>query len=142
MYQILKTDCLKLVRLPRDRVLALLPILGKPLQARYYGPYNVDKKLSDVNYIVNTPGRHKQKQLCHVNMLKQYIDRDSSSVTPISVVSSVPQEQSEMNSEDMNLIKADPASSNLQNPDILKDLDQKLSHLDPVQRKELKQLIH
>ena len=47
-----------------------------------------------------------------------------------------------MNPEDMNLIKSDPASSKLQNSDILKDLDQKLSHLDPVQRKELKQLIH
>ena len=73
-------------------------------------------------------------------MLKQYIDMDSFSVTLISVVSSVPQEQSEMNSED--LIKSDPASSKLQNSDILKDLDQKLSHLNPVQRKELKQLIH
>ena len=29
----------------------------------------VDKKLSGVNYIVNTPGRRKQKQLCLVNML-------------------------------------------------------------------------
>ena len=125
--------------MPGDRVLALLPIPGKPLQARYYGPYTVDKQISDVNYIVNTPGRRKQKQLCHVNMLKQYIDRDSSSVTPISVVSSVPQEQSEMNSEDMKFTKSDPASSKLQNSDILKDLDQKLSHLGPVQRKELKQ---
>ena len=126
--------------MPGDSVLALLPIPGKPLQARYYGPYTADKKISDVNYIVNTPGRRKQS--CHVNMLKQYIDRDSASVTPISVVSSVPQEQTEMNSEDMNLIKSDPASSKLQNFDILKDLDQKLSHLDPVRRKELKQLIH
>ena len=82
--------------MPGDRVLALLPIFGKPLQARYYGLYTVDKKISDVDYIVNTPGRRKQKQLCHVNMHKQYIDRDSSSATPISVVSSVPQEQSEM----------------------------------------------
>ena len=128
--------------MPGDRVLALLPIPGKPLQARYYGPYTVDKQISDVNYIVNTPGRRKQKQLCHVNMLKQYIDRDSSSVTPISVVSSVPQEQSEMNSEDINLTKSDPASSKLQNSDILKDLDQKLSYLDPVQSKEMKQLIY
>ena len=54
---------------PGDKVLALLPIPGRPLQARYYGPYTVDKKLSDVNYIVNTPGRRKQKQLCHINML-------------------------------------------------------------------------
>ena len=75
-------------------------------------------------------------------MLKQYLDRDSSSVTPINVVRLVPQEQSELTSEDMNLIKSDPASSQLQNSDILKDLDQKISHLDPVQRKELKQLIH
>ena len=63
--------------MPGDRVLALLPIPGKPLQTRYYGPYTVDKQISDVNYIVNTPGRNKQKQLCHVNMLKQYIDRDT-----------------------------------------------------------------
>ena len=128
--------------MPGDRVLALLPILGKPLQARYYGLYTVDKKISDVNYIVNRPGRRKQKQLCLFNMHKQYIDRDSSSATPISVVSSVPQEQSEMNSEDMNVIKSDPALSKLQNSDILKDLNLKLSHLDQIQRKELKQLIH
>ena len=31
--------------MPGDRVLALLPIPGKPLQARYYGPYTVDKKI-------------------------------------------------------------------------------------------------
>ena len=73
-------------------------------------------------------------------MFKQYID--SSSVTPINVVSSVPQEQSEMNSEDMSLIKSDPVLSKLQNSDILKDLDQKFLHLNPAQRKELKQFIH
>ena len=63
---------------PGDKVLAFLTIPGKPLQARYYGPYTVDKKLSDVNYIVNTPGRRKQKQLCLINMLIKYIDMDSS----------------------------------------------------------------
>ena len=51
-------------------MVALLPILGRPLQARYNGPYTVEEKLSDVNYTVNTPGRRKQKQLCHINMLK------------------------------------------------------------------------
>ena len=30
---------------PGDKVFALLPIPGKPLQARYYGLYTVDKKL-------------------------------------------------------------------------------------------------
>ena len=45
---------------PGDKVLALLPIPGRPLQARYYGPYTVHKKISDVNCIINTPGRRKQ----------------------------------------------------------------------------------
>ena len=126
---------------PGDKVLALLPIPGKPLKARYYGPYTVRKKLSDVNYIVNTPGRRKQKQLCHINMLKKYIDRDSSVISTVNLVNSVPLEQNQMDTEDMNIVKSDPSSSKLQNSDILKDLDQKLSHLDSDQRLELKQLI-
>ena len=58
---------------PGDKVLALLPIPGRPLQSRYYGPYTVDKRLSDLTYTVNTFWRRKQKQakqLCHINMLK------------------------------------------------------------------------
>ena len=54
---------------PGDKVLALLPLPGRPLQARYFGPYTIDKKMSDLNYIINTPGRRKNKQMCHVNML-------------------------------------------------------------------------
>ena len=41
----------------------------------------------------------------------------------------------------MNFVKSDPSSSKLQNSDILKDLDQKLYHLDSDKRLELKQLI-
>ena len=81
---------------PGDKVLALLPIPGHPLQARYFGPYTVDKKLSDANYIVNTPGRRKQKQLCHINMLKKYIDRDSNVISSVNIVNSVPHEQNQM----------------------------------------------
>ena len=45
---------------PGYKVPALLPIPGRPLQLRYYGPYTVDKTLSDVNYIVNCSERRKQ----------------------------------------------------------------------------------
>ena len=55
-----------------DRNLALLPIPYNPLQARYYRPYEVVKKTSDVYYIINTPRRRKSQQLCHVNMLNVY----------------------------------------------------------------------
>ena len=87
-----------------DKVLAFLPIPGKPLQARYYGSYTVDKKLSDVYYIVNTPGRRKQKQLCHINMLKRYIDRDRSVISSVNLVNCVPLEQNQLDSEDMNFV--------------------------------------
>ena len=130
---------------PGDKVIALLPIPGRPLQARYYGPYTVEKRLSDVNYIVNTPRRRKQKQLCHINMLKKYIDRDSdndsSVISSVSIVNSVPHEQNQTDFEEMNSVNCEPLSSKLQNSDILHDLDQKLSHLDPDKKHELKQLI-
>ena len=40
-----------------DQVLALLPATGKPLQPIYFGPYIIEKKLSDVNYVLKTPDR-------------------------------------------------------------------------------------
>ena len=74
-------------------------------------------------------------------MLKKYIDRDSPVISSVNLVKSVPLEQHQMDSEDMNIVKSDPASSKLKNSDILKDLDQKLSHLNSDKRLELKQLI-
>ena len=120
---------------PGDKVLALLPIPGRPLKARYFGPYTIDKKTSDLNYIINTP--------LYVNMLKEYFDRDSSISKPITVVNTVPQESNvfepEVNSDFID--KSDPGPSKLENSDILRNLNNKLSHLEPSQQKELKQLI-
>ena len=62
-----------------DRVLALLPILQQPLQARYCGPYLIIRKVNDVDYVINTPDRRKSQRLCHINMLKEYHDRTTSS---------------------------------------------------------------
>ena len=120
---------------PGDKVLAFLPIPGRPLQARYFGPYTIDKKTSDLNYIINTPGRRKNKQMCHVNRLKEYFDRDSSISKPITVVNTVPQESNvfepEVNSDFID--KSDPGPSKLENSDILRDRNSKLSHLEPSQ---------
>ena len=128
---------------PGDKVLALLPIPGRPLQARYFGPYTIDKKKSDLNYIINTPGRRKNKQMCHVNMLKEYFNRDSSISKPITVINTVPQESNvsepEVNSDFID--KSDPGQSKLENS-ILRNLNNKISHLEPSQQEDLKQLIH
>jgi len=62
---------------PGDQVLVLLPLLGSPLQARYCGPYTIEKKTSEYNHVISTPDRRKMKWLGHVNMLKPYHSKDS-----------------------------------------------------------------
>ena len=115
-----------------------MPNPGSPLQARSFGPYTVEKKACDLNYIITTPDRRKQKQLYHINMLKEYADRDNSNVAPVNVI----KKQGQMNCEEiyceeLNFNNSDPTCSKLQNSDILKDLDKKLSHLDQAQREKL-----
>jgi len=46
---------------PGDKVLVLLPIHHHPLQARYCGPYVIEKKLSEVDYVVYTLDHRKQE---------------------------------------------------------------------------------
>ena len=61
--------------------MALLPIVGSPFQAKFMGPYTVVKQLSEQNYLVATPGRRKHNQLCHVNLLKPYLARESQALS-------------------------------------------------------------
>lgn len=56
---------------PGDQVLLFLPISGSALSARFSGPYVVEEKLSDTNYVIRTPDRKRQSRVCHVNMLKR-----------------------------------------------------------------------
>ena len=128
---------------PGDSVLALLPIPYRPLQARYFGPFTVDKKVSDLNYVINTPDRRKQKQMCHINMLKRYIDRDGTNIKTVSVVNSAPQENfvDDFDCETDACENMEPCSLKLENSDILNNLDQKLNHLEQAQKEELKQLL-
>ena len=71
-----------------------------------------------MTYIITTPDRRKQKQLCHNNIVKEYVNRGSSNVAPVNLISSVPQKQSEMNCEevyceDMNFYKTDPTCTDI-----------------------------
>ena len=60
---------------PGDKVLILLPIPGHTLQARYCGPYIIEEKVNEVDYVVKTPEQRKQRRLCHINMLKAYYEK-------------------------------------------------------------------
>lgn len=39
---------------PDDQVLALLPLVGSPFQAKFSGPYTVAWKVSDLIYLIST----------------------------------------------------------------------------------------
>ena len=40
-----------------EKVLALLSVPYQPLQDRYSGPYVINKKVSEVDYVIDTPDR-------------------------------------------------------------------------------------
>lgn len=62
---------------PGDQVLVLLPLPGSALTARFSGPYVVERKVSDTDYIICTPERRRKTRLCHINMLKTYLTREA-----------------------------------------------------------------
>ena len=104
---------------------------GDPLHAKFMGPYTIEKKVNETNYVINTPDRRKKQWVCHINMLKQYFGRD---VKPTLVTQKVSSwEEGKEVTQDLSW----PGS----NSEVLGNLDQKLKHLDPVQRKELSDLI-
>ena len=121
--------------IPGDKVLVLLPVTGKPLEARFYGPYVVVKKVGELNYVVRTPDRRKETQLCHVNMLKPYIERNnpSENVHPVSSVQV--DTQSDDNVQDIG------TPVKLNNSEILQHLDSKSSHLETSAQEDLKNIL-
>ena len=130
----------------------MFPVVGNPLQAKYSGPYKVVKKISDTNYLVKTPGRHKETQVCHINMLKAYDEKPKSELVTLDnriglespkhskdCVGQVAEKEEDTRSEVR--LGNDQQPIKLQNSQILNDLDTKLSHLPSVQRKELAEVI-
>ena len=137
---------------PGDRVLVLFPVVGNPLQAKYSGPYKVVKKISDTNYLVKTPGRRKETQVCHINMLKAYHEKPKPELVTLNnrlglespthskdCVGQVAEKEEDTESEVR--LGNDQQPIKLQNSQILNDLGTKLSHLPLVQRKELAEVI-
>ena len=54
-----------------DLVLMLLPLIGKPLQARYGSPYKIFQSLNGMDYVISTPDRRKKKRV-----LQKFINRE------------------------------------------------------------------
>ena len=73
-----------------DKVLALLPIPGSALSAKFSGPYDICDCLSDTDYVIGTPERRRKTRVCHVNMLKLYHCREETDRSPVDLKSSQP----------------------------------------------------
>ena len=56
-----------------DEVLMLIPGKVQPFDGRFQGPYVIEKRVDNLNYLVKTPDRRKRTQLCHINRLKSYV---------------------------------------------------------------------
>ena len=121
---------------PGDRVLALLPVPGGPLQAGCFGPCAVGGKTGDLGYLIDAPGGRRDRRVCHVDVLREYFGGDGSISEPITVVNTVPQEsdvfEPEVGSDFVG--GSGPGPSGLGDSDILGDLDSELSHLEPSRR--------
>ena len=128
---------------PGDKVLVFLPNPGQPLQAKYFGPYVIESKQSDVNYVVQTPDRKKGKQLCHINMLKPYVSRNADSQNDFSAtVSHIAQiKKNPLTETSVEDIPDKVTPYKLKNSDILKDLDSILTHLTLSERDVMKSVI-
>ena len=128
---------------PGDQVLLLLPISGHPLQARYHEPYVVEHKVNDVDYVVCTPDRRKQRQLCHVNMLKAYYGKDlRNDVWPTAMVevASMPLGGENGHVEGLCTENFDD-DMKLNNSSVLANVSKKLQHLSESESAELERLI-
>ncbi|KAJ8046946.1 hypothetical protein HOLleu_05792 [Holothuria leucospilota] len=140
---------------PGDKVLVFLPVSGQPLQARFQGPYVIERKVSDTDYVILTPDKRKSKRVCHINMMKKYYEREDCDISKDESIHDVNSNTNDTGDQ-VCIINADYELSNdeikannvpdmcikLQNSDVLKILDQKLSHLDHKEKSEMKSLIY
>ena len=117
---------------PGDQVLALLPVIGSPFQAKFSGPYSVLRQVSDVNYLISTPDRRRVSQLCHVNMLKPYFLRSTTELTeretkPVALAALVSVVFSSLGKEDGEEPVHTPDDCVMQTLESLNDLDRLLN---------------
>ncbi|XP_068213451.1 uncharacterized protein [Palaemon carinicauda] len=113
-----------------EQVLVLLPMPGQ-FRAQFVGPAVVKKKLNDVDYLVEIPGRRKKYQLCHINIMKKYFSR-ANTVKSVSAV--VPKE---CNGQEM---ESKEYGWNGENSKILCNPDSLFKHLNAQEATDIKDL--
>ncbi|XP_013856237.1 uncharacterized protein LOC106512091, partial [Austrofundulus limnaeus] len=128
-----------------DKVLVLLPLPGSSLHAQFSGPYVVDRKISETNYVVNTPDRKRKSRVCHINMLKRYFSRENTSIKnpeppiPVSVCAAPSYQPTD---DGLTEKSSCMPIARLRNSEMLKNMDTFLSHLSTSARNDIIRLIN
>ncbi|XDV48358.1 hypothetical protein PO909_017780 [Leuciscus waleckii] len=116
-----------------DKVLVLLPVPGSALTAKFSGPYDVERKFSETDYIIRTPDHRRKTRLCHVNMLKLLHSRDGDPVEPVQTptvaVVGVTSLVSDWSEPDLATPCEDHMCGRLANSEFMATLVQQLSYL-------------
>ncbi len=128
---------------PGDSVLVLLPVPGSVFDAKFSGPYVIEQKLNDTDYVLNTPDHRRKKRVCHINLLKRYVTRTSSETLLPSPTLKPSVTVSPIYSPDVEELLIEPHSLGvrLNNSAILSNLDSHLSYLPEDQRKDVEMLL-
>lgn len=143
---------------PGDKVLVLLPTASSALSARFCGPYQVDKKVNDTDYVIKTPDRKRKTRLCHLNMLKSFHSRADSLCGPADKsVASLPEQisspetlllnsssglRSSLDEDGLKLCDASYQSARMLNSEVLSQLSTYLSHLTREQQLDIERLVN
>ena len=129
---------------PGDQVLVLLPVPSSSLSARFMGPYAIEQKLSETDYVVRTPERRRQSRVCHINMLKLYTARetklpDVQSAPSVPVLSITVSDSAD--EDGFVLRNRSQQCARLRNSEMLRSLREHLCHLDAVCQDDVLQLV-
>lgn len=116
-----------------DKVLAFFPIPGSPLQAKYHGPYDIVKKVSDTNYIITTPDRRKATQAVHINLIKLYKTRQPAQDSPAV--------QPTCSYDVVNCMEVPQDKPDITNSHILANLEEYLGSLSSTHAQDISTLI-
>lgn len=132
-----------------DKVLALLPIPGSALSARFTGQYEVQKCISPTDYVIATPERRRKTRVCHINMLKRYITRENATPrgeprTPDTVAVNaviISEPTYTCGEDDVKTRHSSHQTARLPNSEMVKTLPSQLGHLTCAQQSDIIALV-
>lgn len=60
-----------------DRVLLFLPSSESKLLAKWQGPFEVTRRVGEVDYEIRQPGRRRETHIYHMTLLKPWLQREA-----------------------------------------------------------------